>query len=338
MFMMHLRGLAVFLLSFPGGARRSIRIDHSHYDAQQQNNSLAKSLEVSAEAREALIPQFFGTRGSRQPGLQIGAWRPGSKHNGRLTGHLEPHRAARWLHFGPRRAKVALQAASGLEEDEFPAKEFGSARWRAALGVTGKGAAGKRKRRTAAPFASLPRGSDVPTPWTQYETEQGETYFYNPETGESVWELPKTSESDASSGLNANDRSSVPSAIIDNSNDRYVAESEERLRQERMDRLAADVARFKDENVNTTSMNDEQGILQKVIDTLGTVLTYNFFIIIGFFIWFLAGVGLQFGAKELAVIGAFRSLWDPLILPLLSTHMGLTFLSAGLERLAKMGD
>jgi len=335
---MHLRGLAVFLFFFPGGARRSIRIDHSHYDAQQQNNTLAKGLEVSAEAREALIPLFFGTGVSRQAGLQMGAWRPGSKQNGRLTGHLEPHRAAQWFHFGPRRAKAALQTASGLEEDQFPAKEVGSARGRAAVGVTGKGAAGKRRGRTAAPIASLARGSDVPTPWTQYETEQGETYFYNPETGESVWELPETSESDASSGLSANDGSSVPSVIMDNSNNPYVAGSAERLRQERLDRLAADVARFKEESVNTTSTNDEEGILQKVIDTLGTVLTYNFFIIIGFFIWFLAGVGLQFGAKELAVIGAFRSLWDPLILPLLSTHMGLTFLSAGLERLAKMGD
>ena len=40
--------------------------------------------------------------------------------------------------------------------------------------------------------------------------------------------------------------------------------------------------------------DDDDGevtFLQKVIDTLGTVLTYNFFIICGFFLWFLTGVG-----------------------------------------------
>ena len=74
-----------------------------------------------------------------------------------------------------------------------------------------------------------------------------------------------------------------------------------------------------------------------MINALGTVLTYNFFIIIGFFLWFLVGVGLQFGAQDTTVIGAFQAFWDKLILPLLSTHMLLTFLSAGLERLAKIG-
>ena len=53
---------------------------------------------------------------------------------------------------------------------------------------------------------------------------------------------------------------------------------------------------------------------------------------------FLTGVGLQFGAHDEAVMNTFRTAWDPLILPLLSTHMALTFLSAGLERLAKPAE
>ena len=32
---------------------------------------------------------------------------------------------------------------------------------------------------------------------------------------------------------------------------------------------------------------------REVIDTLGTVLTYNFVIIIGFFLWFLSGAIMQ---------------------------------------------
>lgn len=129
---------------------------------------------------------------------------------------------------------------------------------------------------------------------------------------------------------------------------------------------------------------EEPGLLQKVINALGNVLTFNFFVIIIFFSWFLtgsrrtsaparnphllrgarvpspargvghhgggrastdvvsslatrglSGVGLQYGAHDKSLINAFRSAWDVLILPLLSTHMALTFLSAGLERLSK---
>ncbi len=109
------------------------------------------------------------------------------------------------------------------------------------------------------------------------------------------------------------------------------------------DRLAADIARFKAERAIDPSAAAEQGeeettLLQNVIDTLGTVLTYNFFIICAFFAWFLVGVGAQFGAQNLVIISAFRSAWDVIIMPLLTTHMTLTFLSAGLERLSGAGD
>jgi len=65
-----LRGLVLFLLCLAGGARRSMRINDSHQDEQQQNNTRANGLEVSAEAREALIPGGFVTGTSRRAGPQ----------------------------------------------------------------------------------------------------------------------------------------------------------------------------------------------------------------------------------------------------------------------------
>ena len=116
------------------------------------------------------------------------------------------------------------------------------------------------------------------------------------------------------------------------------------------ERLAEDIARFKVERglspnvgldepgggnyADASDYDEEVGTLQNVINTLGNVLTVNFFIIIAFFTWFLAGVGAQFGAENFVLINAFRSCWDVLILPLLSTHMALTFLSFGLEKVA----
>jgi len=140
--------------------------------------------------------------------------------------------------------------------------------------------------------------------------------------------------------------------VITKEDNPYVTSSAERLRLKYGDKrvtgdsrdrdlvegdLAADIARFKAERDISSSIFDaddaDPTILQKVINTLGTVLTYNFFIIIAFFIWFIAGAIGQFGFDSTWLILAFQAKWDVLILPLLSTHMALTFLSAGLERI-----
>jgi len=121
--MMHLRSLVLFLLFFPRGARRCIRINGSHDGAQQQKNTLANGHELLAEAREALIPVGFGTGVFRHAGLQAGAWREGSTQAGRRAGHLESQRAASWSCFGPLRANIALQAGGGPESEQLPSKE-----------------------------------------------------------------------------------------------------------------------------------------------------------------------------------------------------------------------
>lgn len=100
--------------------------------------------------------------------------------------------------------------------------------------------------------------------------------------------------------------------------------------------LAADVEAFKQAKAAAQADGDDEiTTLERVVDTLGTILSYNFLVIVAFFAWFLAGVFGQYVVKDLFLISAFQSFWDVLILPLLSTHMALTLLSAGLERLTK---
>jgi len=120
---MHLRGLAFLALFLPSVGRRSMRINEFLHDAQQQNSTVASRIEVSAEAREVLIPGGSGTRVARRAGLQGGALRAGAKQDDLRPGHIEPHRVAPWIRFGPRHAKVALQADSGPEEDYLWPKE-----------------------------------------------------------------------------------------------------------------------------------------------------------------------------------------------------------------------
>jgi len=120
---MHLCSLVLFPFFFPSGARRTIRVDDSHHDVRQQNSTLVNGLEVSAEAREALIPGGSWTLFSRYAAPQPGALRKGSKQDDRRDGQLEPDRAAPWFGSGPHRAKVVLQTASGPDEDPSPPKK-----------------------------------------------------------------------------------------------------------------------------------------------------------------------------------------------------------------------
>jgi len=112
--MMHVGGLVLFLSFLPSGARRSIRIDDSHHDEQQQNKTLADGLDVSAEGWQEFHPGGSGTRVFRRVGPHAVSLREGSKPH-----LMEPHRTAPWFRFGTRRAKVALQAASRPEEDQL---------------------------------------------------------------------------------------------------------------------------------------------------------------------------------------------------------------------------
>jgi len=70
---MRLRGLVFLLLCVIGGARRSMRINDSDQDAQQHNNTLTNGLEVSAAAREALIPGGVRAHVVHHAGLQTSA-------------------------------------------------------------------------------------------------------------------------------------------------------------------------------------------------------------------------------------------------------------------------
>ena len=102
------------------------------------------------------------------------------------------------------------------------------------------------------------------------------------------------------------------------------------------DKLIADAARFRERGtvVEAAPENPVQGL----INVLGTVLGVNFVVIVGLFLWFLSGVFSLYALDNDTIIIAVKAAFDPFILPLLSTHMGLTFLSYGLEKAFGEGD
>lgn len=115
MFMLHLCGLVLFTLVPPGAARRSLRLDIFLHDAQQQNTTFTRAIDMSTETREALLPG--GLRMTSFRGRGPRAWTSPPRAE-----HLKPLFIAKPHHAGPRHATVALHAASGPNEDKLPPK------------------------------------------------------------------------------------------------------------------------------------------------------------------------------------------------------------------------
>mmetsp|Transcript_17195 Transcript_17195/g.69177 ORF Transcript_17195/g.69177 Transcript_17195/m.69177 type:complete len:214 (-) Transcript_17195:145-786(-) len=107
---------------------------------------------------------------------------------------------------------------------------------------------------------------------------------------------------------------------------------------ERKARLKRDIERFRAAEAAAPREPETANPLVAVVSVLGAILSVNFVIIVALFLWFLYGCFAYGVLGEDAVILAVKAAFDPYILPILSTHMGLTFLSAGLEQVAGVND
>jgi len=135
--MMHLRSLVPFLLLLTSGALRSIRIDDSRHDAQQRKNTLGDGLEVSAEARESLIPgrmrmDVNRRAGSKESPLSSVVWRAGvvprmsSPSNGAVASRRQAvlgGTAALFAWPSLARAEEEIQKETENEEEKEKEKE-----------------------------------------------------------------------------------------------------------------------------------------------------------------------------------------------------------------------
>lgn len=132
---MRFRCLALLSLLLPDATRGSFRIDDSLHDVKQQSNTLTNALVVSAEAREALHPGRFGEASFLLRGPHSGGLHAAHKQEVQLRAPSGQHRFMRFRGLGafrpfvPRRATVALDAASGPEQAEVRSSDF-SGSWR----------------------------------------------------------------------------------------------------------------------------------------------------------------------------------------------------------------
>ncbi|CAM9199566.1 unnamed protein product [Chrysoparadoxa australica] len=105
-----------------------------------------------------------------------------------------------------------------------------------------------------------------------------------------------------------------------------------------MDQLEADVMRYRAAKDSTVAEEDEGGILSGVSDTISWILFGDFLVVLGFLLWFIAGVGLKATTQDSFLIDKFTDSWNGLIQPALGVLMAGTILGGTVGKMGEDSD
>ncbi len=94
------------------------------------------------------------------------------------------------------------------------------------------------------------------------------------------------------------------------------------------DRLQEDILKFRKKEVEKKAEEPEatglSALTAKAGSALEKVLVADFFVVLGFLGWFLAGVFAKSALGDRSVLDSFNKVWDPLIQPALGVLMAGT--------------
>jgi hypothetical protein len=102
-----------------------------------------------------------------------------------------------------------------------------------------------------------------------------------------------------------------------------------------LESLLADAKRMRAAKGGGIGTNDE-GVGDKIINLLSSVVTFDFFVVCGLLLWFLAGVFCSYVIKDDTVQIAFNGIFQPVVQPALGILMIGSAASAILK--GKQGD
>lgn len=88
-----------------------------------------------------------------------------------------------------------------------------------------------------------------------------------------------------------------------------------------LESLLADAKRMRAERGGSSSTNSDESAGDKIINFLSVVVTFDFFIVCGLLLWFLAGVFASYVLKNDTVQIAFNGIFQPVVQPALGILM-----------------
>lgn len=101
--------------------------------------------------------------------------------------------------------------------------------------------------------------------------------------------------------------------------------------------LGADIARFRaKEGKRNESLGEAVALGAK--DLISNIITIDFFVVIAFMLWFIAGVVSTYGFKNTFLLDEFNESWTPIVQPALGVLMGGTIVGGIVSKLGDSGD
>lgn len=107
-----------------------------------------------------------------------------------------------------------------------------------------------------------------------------------------------------------------------------------------MSELGEDIARFREIEGRSKRKGegDDGGFALGARDLISTIITLDFFVVIAFMLWFIAGVISSYGLKNSFLLDEFNASWNPIVQPALGILMGGTIAGGVISNLRNSGN
>ncbi|CAN0020506.1 unnamed protein product [Ectocarpus fasciculatus] len=101
--------------------------------------------------------------------------------------------------------------------------------------------------------------------------------------------------------------------------------------------LGADIERFRRAE-NRQPETAGESIASGAKDIISTIISIDFFVVIAFMLWFIAGVVSSYGFSNTFLLDQFNDKWTPVVQPALGVLMGGTIAGGVVSKLGESGD
>lgn len=101
--------------------------------------------------------------------------------------------------------------------------------------------------------------------------------------------------------------------------------------------LGADIERFRRAE-NRQPETAGESIASGAKNIISTIISIDFFVVIAFMLWFIAGVVSSYGFGETFLLDQFNDKWTPVVQPALGVLMGGTIAGGVVSKLGESGD
>lgn len=102
--------------------------------------------------------------------------------------------------------------------------------------------------------------------------------------------------------------------------------------------LGKDIARFRAREAKRDAVGGGESFAVAAKGVISTIITIDFFVVIAFMLWFIAGVAGTYAFDDTFLLDRFNEAWSPIVQPALGVLMGGTIAGGVVSKLGESED